>query len=309
MTTNLKWFRRFYPRSVVNKIKSKVPAGERDKGVVYFLTARNPAAKLRRIEFDKYLEVAFRHDALDADLKARLRSPKWDQFIQAHNELLAAYYFEQITKIKISFRPAGAGKSVGEFMLLGDEGEIFVEVKSPYKETPETVWSGSDRSIVRECVRRAYRQIPKTGIKTLVVLSGKLRLPISEPRSGVIQALYGDPVIAIPLLNGSLDKPRSSWIRNGLFQPNQQRHLSAVATLENTVTDEYLNSIFMNLVSNGKIPIDSNANRLKLEYALRIYHNPFARVHIDKNIFPGIPQFAPVRNNTRLEWIRVQPNI
>jgi hypothetical protein len=307
MSAQSKWFRQMYPRSVVERIRRKIPKGERDRGVFYFLTARNPAARLRRIEFNKFLEVAFRHGALDNDLTARLRSPKWDQFIQAHNELFAAYFFESIAQFNIVFRPAGAGRSVGEFMLLSDKDEIFVEVKSPYRETPEAVWCGSDKSVVRECVKKAYRQIPKTGQKTLVVLSGKLSIPISEPQSGIIQALYGDPIITVPLAASTLGKPRPSFIRNGLFQPNQQRSLSAVATLEQTITDEYLNSVLRNVISGGEVPINSNANRLKLDYVLRIYHNPYARAPIDKTHFPGFSQFAPASDGTKLEWLFI-PN-
>jgi hypothetical protein len=303
MSVRLKWFRQMYPRSVVEQIRRKIPKEERYKGVIYYLTARNPAAKLRRIEFNKFLEVAFRHKALDADLTARLRSPKWDQFIQAHNELLVAYFFESVAKFNIVYRPAGAGRSVGEFMLQSGKDEIFVEVKSPYRETPEAAWCGSDRSVVRECVRRAYRQIPKTGQKTLVVFSGKLSIPISEPQSGIIQALYGDPIIAVPLSAGTVGKPQPSWIRNGLFQPNQQRSLSAVATLEQTITDEYLDSVFLNMTSGGAAPINSSASRLKLDYVLRIYHNPYARAPIDKKYFPGVSQFAPAKDGAKLEWL------
>src|SRR5690606_3268175 len=123
-------FNRFYSQAVLDGILRQIPADKRDKDVAYFLTGQNEGAQMRRECLNKYLELGQRHNAIDADLTRRLQSADWEQFIQARNELMAAWFVEVELRKTIQFRPQGNGQSVGEFEIItGNEENIFVEVK------------------------------------------------------------------------------------------------------------------------------------------------------------------------------------
>lgn len=288
----LKWLDRMYPAPVLTHMAASRPDGSR---IVAYLTTTEEGVRIWRRELDRYLEVAYRHHAVDADLQARLRSEHWNTFIQAVNEIQAAYFFERWGRFRLKFRPPGQGGSIGEFELIkAGLPRIFVEVKSPNRETPTGVWFGSDERVVRSNILRACQQIPTDGRPTLVVIAGELRVPVSEPFSGVIQALYGTPVLMFSLGAHGVDQTavQHDWTRDGIFQPTSNQHLSAVATLRDRIGSPYLDSIFLNIAEGT--PINSSLPRNQLTYLFRVYHNPYTTAKISTSIFQRWPQFGPL---------------
>lgn len=297
-------FNRFYTPEVIARILRQIPESERNKNVPYFLVGESSGATIRRECLNNYLEVGFRHQALDADLTRRLQSANWEQFIQARNELMAAWYSESELDATLNFRPQGSGNSVGEFsMTISNAPSIFVEVKSPWRQAPESqVWSGHDGRQIRQNVDRARRQLPNDQ-PTLVIVSGSLPGGLSDPLSGMIQALYGEPVIQVPVGPGAdMSQTTESLVPSGLFQPTANTRISAVATLEELIGSPYMDSVLKNILSSGQVPIDENAPMDILKYAFNIYHNPYARHPISAELFEGRNQFLPSADRTRMEW-------
>lgn len=301
----MEFFNRFYTADVINDIINRIPERERDRGVPFILTHTGETAAIRRECFNNYLEVGFRHNAIDNDLASRLKSSDWDQFIQARNELMAAWFSEAILGKEISFRPAGSGNSVGEFEILQDSAAgIFVEVKSPWQQTPENqVWSGHDGPSIRQNVDRARRQLPNNR-PTLVIVSGNLPGGLSDPFSGMIQALYGEPITQIPIAETgvAIGEVREVIRPSGLFQPSANTRISAVATLEEHIGSPYLDSVLRNILSNGDEPIDIDAPMNQLKYSFKVYHNPYAGHPIAPGLFSGWMQLVRSQEN-RMEWV------
>lgn len=298
-------FNRFYTQPVLDEILRQIPADRRDKDVAYFLTHLGEDAQIRREALNRYLEVGYQHNVLDADLTRRLQSPEWDQFIQARNELLSAWYFETELGKTLRFRPTGNGHSIGEFEVVAQGGaNIFVEVKSPWRQPPPNhAWSGHDGHQIRQNVDRARRQLPNDR-PTLVIVSGNLPGGLSDPFSGMIQALYGEPVIRIPVGEGAEGFLAEDGLQpSGLFQPTANTRISAVATLEELVGSPYFDSVLRHILSGNQAPIDENAPRNVLKYSFKIYHNPYARIPIAAEVFGDSPQLVLSADRTQMEWI------
>lgn len=298
-------FNRFYTQDVIAEILRQIPADRRDKDVAYFLTYQGEGAQIRREAFNNYLEVGYRHDALDTDLTRRLQSAEWDQFIQARNELMSAWYFETELRKTLRFRPPGNGQSVGEFEVVVQGGvDIFVEVKSPWRQPPPNhVWSGHDGPHIRQNVDRARRQLPNDR-PTLVIVSGNLPGGLSDPFSGMVQALYGEPVIRIPIGEDAQGLATEEGLQpSGLFQPTANTRISAVATLEELVGSPYLDSILRHILSGEQTPIDETAAMNVLKYSFKIYHNPYARMPIPSDVFRGSHQLIRSADGTQMEWL------
>lgn len=306
------WFNQIFSKKVIAGILKGIPQELRNRNVSYFLTDDSDAAKLRRLELNKYLEVAFFHGAFDQDLRSRLYSRNWEQFIQAVNELQVGYFFEQIGGFKIRFKPIGSGKTIGDFSIAKTNIKpIFVEVKSPYREAIEGINYGNDAKPIRQNLKKAYKQLPNDKTPTLVVLSAELRASISDALfSGILEALYGEPYFSIPIhMNGTGIAGRISRKRkpNGFFQTNQNTKLSAVATLEDKITDEVLNSLFKNYISDEEKPVDLHGNKNNLKYHFKVYHNPYAATPISKSVFGKWEQYAKSEDGTRMEWYKPDP--
>ena len=297
----LKWLNRMYPPRVLADIATRGVDGEK---VVRYLTSNEEGARIWPRELDRYLEVAYRHKAIDPDLQARLRSEYWNTFLQAVNELQTAYFFHRKERFRLKFRPRGQGRSIGEFELIkkGFPG-IFVEVKSPNRATPTGVWCGGDEDVVKSNVLRACEQIPTDGRPTLVVMAGDLRVPISDPSSGVWQALYGSRVIVFPINPDTNDDAvQHEWTHDGVFQSSSNQHLSAVATLIDHIGSPYLNSISIPITKGT--PIDPTLPLDQLSYRFALYHNPYARTKIDPALFGRWRQFGPLPgNDQKYGWL------
>lgn len=298
-------FTRMYPNAILDQIRSKVPAAQHEKGVVYYLTGESDGAELRRKELDKYLEVAYRLGAMDADLEKRLRSVDWNAFFQALGEIKVAYFFERVIGWPIRFRPMGQGTSVGEFCAnMPDGRDLFVEVKCPIRQPANRCWCGHDGKVVYSNVKRAYDQIPKTDMPTLVVLAGEFRGGLSNEFSGPIQGLYGQPGWKVPIGPNGQGGPIKPHIKlDGFFQPRIRRHLSAVATLEDLVGFPLIDATFAEMLDSGACVLDNpNDPWLMLKYIFRVYHNPYAGNPLGAASLCRWRQFAPTTDGTCLEW-------
>lgn len=246
---------------------------ENPEGVVYFLTATNEEAILRQLEYDKYLALAFRHNIINDDLLKRLKNKSWDTFFQARNELMAAYVVENLGH-RISFHPHGKGNTIGEFSIHTEAYDIFTEVKSPIRKSASRVWVGNDSNSIRSVIKDAANKQFDKNNTNLLIFTGDMKVSIThEQASGVIEALYGTQKLSFDINEaGFAVEPEIKFEPNGLFQPRRNTRISAVATLEDRLTE---NGLF---------------------YSLKTFHNPYAVMPISKVIFKGNKQIMLDKN-------------
>jgi len=236
------------------------------KGIPYFLVGNSEGAKIRQTEFDKYLELAFRHKIIDKNLKSKLKSNKWEIFYQAHQELMCFYFIEKILNYKISIYPKGLNNSILDCLLEYSKKEnIYIEIKAPIREITDVVWPGNDSDAIKSNIKKARKQMSADS-KNIIILAPDLKDSISDDKaSGIIEALYGSP----------LEKPQLS----GIFKPTVNTRIGAVATLEDFMCSP------------------------NFEYLFKVYHNPYSKNPIDKKVFKGWPQFFTDREKNRRTWI------
>ncbi len=305
----MKYIEKFYGRKYLDRERRILLNGTKPSLKTQILVGKTPAIKIRQKELNKYLELAFRHNIINNDLKKRLFSNKGEIFYQANRELMCAYFIEKILKYKISFYPKGSGNCIGEYLLKTPEGEsIFIEVKSPIRETPKQPWCGNDSEVIKTSVKQARKQMPADNRKNMMILAGNLRVPISHEASGIIDALYGKRIITFPI---DSDAPLSEKLKlgfdpSGMFQPTANTRIAAVATLEDSIGSPYFDTILKHVTSNKEIPINENAPMITFNYIFKVYHNPYAKNPIDREVFKGWPQFVLNRELSRMEWINTE---
>lgn len=289
-------------------LKELAEKGSEDARSIHFYLGYNAEGpELRRRELFKYLFLAASRLALNKEMVARLRTVKWDQFLQTVNELQAAYVFRAYSHHRIQFRPSGNKKSVGEFLLRKGKDSVFVEVKAPVRQPPGDRWSGNDEEPIRRSVKSAYKQLPE-GKKNIVVVAGELKTPITDPMTGIVDALYGQNFISVPIniaSGGPAGESRMARKHNGLFKATMNRKISAVVTIEEHVTNPFLNEVVKLIMANNREAakdIDDSKRRDVLYYLVRIYHNPYAANPIDPQFFKGLPQLVPNRNANQMVW-------
>lgn len=296
---DLRWFNKLYSVKFLRRLTEG--AGEDLSRVAYYLTDTSAGAEIRRVELDKYLEVAYRHNAMSQDRAHRLRSRDWKVFIQALQEIKAAWYFEHKLGFAIKLDPEGRGTSVGDFELIRKSGPpIFVEVKSPIRERKVRVWSGNDSAAIRSNVKRAMTQLPEDR-PAIVALCGILRTPLSDPQTGIIDALYGTTVLRVPLGKEKGEPAQVSLEPNGLYQPKTSTRISAVVTLEDVIYSPYLDNLMAHVLSRGKVEVDESLPGEILRYNYKVYHNPYGRHPLDKSTFGSAKQFAPSAHG-HMQW-------
>lgn len=273
--------RKFYgDKFIENQKKQRLKMTELS-GVPYFLTGEDEGAQLFQLEFDKYLELAYRHNIVDQILKRRLSSQNWGTFLQARNELMGAYFVENYLKHRISFYPRGEKQSIGDFLIEYSEyRSIFVEVKSPVRKIQNPFWSGYDSTAIKRNIIYARKQMTKDK-ENLILFAGELRVPIShEPP--ILNSLFGEPIISFPVGKDE-HSGETRWSRDlsGLFQPKVNTRISAIATLRDYIS----------------YPPE------KILYSFKVYHNPYSKEHISSDICNGYPQFIPNNVSKVMEWI------
>lgn len=141
--------------------------------------------------------------------------------------------------------------------------------------------------------------------KNMMILAGELRVPISSDSCGIIEALYGKPVIRVPMGTDGISggEPYDAFDPCGIFQPTCNQRISAVATLTDFIGSPYLDSLFIHVLSKKKIPINTNLPKCNFQYIFKVYHNQYADNPIDTKVFKAWPQFVPNLEKGEMEWI------
>ena len=113
------------------------------------------------------------------DLRARLTGIDDDNFRSALSECMAAWYLAGHLKLPIEPRPEGRSDHPLEFALKLHEGDIKVEVKSPFRPITTGFWWGDDADLLESALQEANKQF-RSGDRNLLVVVPRLRLQYSR---------------------------------------------------------------------------------------------------------------------------------
>jgi len=227
------------------------------------------------------------------DLKARLRSGKDPNFRAAMAECCAAWYLAGPNRQQLKPRPLGRTGKVLEFEFTSGGDSVYVEVKAPYSPIVDTVWVGDDSGKLENVLAAANRQFD-TGVRNLLVLVPRVRIPVYQSRGQLAKALFAEPILSVPINsgidNGGPDPVHNTTIQSGSFlmtrrangQPFKKSggprftRLSAVLTIEEFLGGE------------------------SIEHRVLAAINPYAEAPISEEELAGVPILA-VRDGI-LSW-------
>jgi len=265
-------------------------------GVPYYLLADNEGPALYKKEFIKHLELAKVYGGLTKENKRRLRTTKWEIFWQTKAEFQVAYFINKMLGYEISFKPEGNKNCYGDVSLIVNESySIFVEIKSPYRQTPNGVWTGDDSQVIKSNLDKAYRQVPYDK-PSVVVFVADLRAG-SPNKDLMIKSLYGE-MVGVPKWKtvGIEIEVVDCFEWSGYFQKNIHRKISAVAVSNLAVTNPWVNHLFY-----GSSEPENKSDIYN--YTFDVYHNPFANIPIETTIFKQYPQFCLNANKSEMVWV------
>jgi len=246
-----------------------------------------PPLRAQRAAWDVYLYTAFANGLFEgtegAELRGRLTSPDNDDFRSAMAECIACWVFSGKFKMELDVRPSGRRNKKLEFIAKSDVQDLYVEVKSPYREKPNQGWSGDDSDLIESCLIEATNQFEK-GLCNILVIVPSLRIPVYSLRGQLIKAFYGEEkfVFDIDVEKGCATGPAEvKFFPEGRFlktwkpeKAPRYKRVSAVLTIEERLRE-----------GSRSIWFDHNILLLK---------NPCAEVSCDLRILRDIPQFAQV---------------
>src|SRR4030095_6341065 len=177
-----------YTPAIISRLKKQSGF----EGFAHTLSSDDEAAQLYRRELEKWLGTGLELGIINRDRIARLTGRDFDQCLQTVQELMALYYFRDVLRFNVRPDPNGDGTHVGEFEIC-DQGlpkPVFCEVKTPIRATPTGgIWSGNDAEAIKKVLKSAYAQVPKDDRPSIVILTAKLRSPVSSQFSGIVEAV------------------------------------------------------------------------------------------------------------------------
>ena len=218
-----------------------------------------PSSTVWAEEHEKWLRFIRDAGALDHYLP-RLRRPK-ERRDETFAEIAAAYFLvTRCGMTVIEWEPKGANGRVGDFLLDGPSGRVFIEVKSPGWEAEIVQAEGraSPRlqqpkyipearatapwAAIRHAVEKAYPQLPDD-VPTLLVINDDLMVSLLDWPEAIENALYARKRPG--QVSGYLAK-------DGPFVDARRERLGSVGAL------------------NIKVPLAA------VEYRFRLFDNPHA---------------------------------
>src|SRR4030042_1812241 len=123
----------FKPES---ELQSKGQGHRMSAWVTSMLKSDSERARLFRNQLDQCLELAYRKDIVDNDLKARIKNPDVTVFESAFYELKVAKLIESKGN-EIKFHPPGKDRSKLEYEAIGPQRSCLIEVKTLFESEEE----------------------------------------------------------------------------------------------------------------------------------------------------------------------------
>lgn len=135
----------------------------------------------------------------------------------------------------------------------------------------------NNEDYIKHSLSKAYSQIPKNETNCLVILYSETEFPLDD--RAMLNALFGTLAYRI---YSSAEKHKNTAFRkpDGYFQPDRNTHFSAIGLFDSRIID------------------------CEIISTLEIYHNPFAKNHLESNLFSdkGVRQLVK-KDSTDMKWI------
>ena len=240
----------------------------------------------RRAAWNEYVTSASAHGLLDSDLTKRLTSTSIqdEHFRGAMAECMACWLVVDRLGHQPIARPDGRGGSVLDLGISRADGDITVEVKSPYAAPPKgtgAFWSGDHTHLLEGALDQANKQFAKDARNVLVIVP-LVDMPIFAGRAPFMRAFYGDEKIVFTIdrkTGRAVGEPEARFVTEGKFmklwpEPRFTR-TGAVVCLRESFSDIG----------------DGDDYRVEAQRSFFVLHNPNCPNPIPSDVWGDSPQF------------------
>lgn len=254
------------------------------------LGVRAPFLRAAKAAWEAYLTAAFAlglfSEPYGADLRARLTGTDDDAFRSAMAECLAGWLLAGKLKLAISPRPEGRRGRPLEYLIAHEGGDIRVEVKAPHHAIPANgVWSGDDSDLLAAALKSANEQFD-AGVRNLLVVVPKFRIPVHHDRGQITSAFYGQPVMTFPV---DLSEGKAVGPVTTEFAPDG-RFLARRTPTGRPIKPDGMPA-FTRVGAILCVEVVRQPGRLPwMDHRVLIAHNPYAQNPIPREIWGTIPQ-------------------
>lgn len=295
-------FHEIYTPAVLGGIAERAKSDKGLKVLERFLAGHNEHLRIERVHFDKCLRFAKRQEGIDADRKSRLREPEnYAAWRSVYNELLVAYFFANVFKLKVKFITNAKEHGLGDFQIIDPEEIIIVEIKTPkgddlgLQATEGDVHCGLDEYLLRPALREGGKQL-KRGKKNLIVICTQLCEWIVDDWS-FEKLFYGQEKIIRALDQNSHEPVGPAQVK---FVPDGEFHKNHPENKENKKWYTRISAIasFRNDRCLG-LPFSEREQQVQFT----LLHNYHALRPISPDLFPDVEQFIPNRKKGSIEHI------
>ena len=291
--------REVFPSEVLERLRSVRNPSEDLKLRVAVLTVREsePVVGQSWVHTDQklkaawktYLQTAFAVGLFEGehgkDLLGRMRSPKAENFRSAMAECTGAWFLTKKRNLTVEPRPTGRIGHPLEFCIRHTEGDIYVEVKAPYRRARQRAWVGDDSDKLQEALKSANKQF-QCGTRNLLIIVPTLRISVFEFRSQIIQAFFGETAIKF-----LIDRNTGSGVGSPYLEFQPSGHFLKIGKP---------NSEPFFTRTSAVLCIEEIGGDRQIEYNALIVHNPHAQYAIPEALWNGLPQF--VERGDEMVW-------
>jgi hypothetical protein len=156
---------------------------------------------------------------LDADVIARLTGPDDDGFRSAMAECMTCHFLRCVLGLAVFGRHEGRPGSLIDFSVKRPDGDLSVEVKSPFAEKPAGAYWGDHSHILTPVLDIANKQFAE-GRRNVLVLAPLVEWPVLHGRMPYVSAFFGEEkiVFQVDKATGRMaGEPHAQFITAGKF--------------------------------------------------------------------------------------------
>ncbi len=271
--------------------EAAIDAGDEDAAVAALCWQRYLLAK--RAAWSSYLAAMSDAGLFDGDVRARLISVGDDGFRSALAECFTCHFLTRKLHLTVVGRGEGRGGKVPDFRVAHGDGDINIEVKSPYVEVPRSrTWFG-DRSaeVLKPTLDEANKQFGE-GRRNVLAVVPFVDFPMLVGRKSYVKAFLGETKVAITIDTATgqpVTEPEWKFMPEGRFlklwpEPRCTR-TGAVLVLREHVVEE------------NQFDVNCSA---RVEPRWFVINNPHCPVLVPSDIWRDCPQL--VREGDSIRW-------
>jgi len=259
--------------------------------------------RARKAAWEAYLTAAFACGMFEGnqgnDLRGRLVGKNDTNFRAAMAECMACWFFAGKLQLPVVPKPAGRKRRELDLLIGCEDGDIRVEVKAAYRETPEDYCWGDDADAIARCLGYANKQFPSEGRNILVIVPD-LKWPVHADRRQLIHALIGEEAITLTInrrTGDAVGEPQSRFVPDGSFL---KRKRDDGRNLKQDGRPAYTRVGAVVSIEGTPVEQDSCPMNTWIEHKVLVAHNPYATNPIPQDMWQDYPQL--VKQDDRLVW-------